>query len=82
MGNIKDKCAIVGVGETEFSKDSGRSETMLACEAITKAVEDAGLSLKDIDVLLEIIHTDELCLTFNNCFIWLTSPTSLFFAAV
>lgn len=49
MGTLKDECAIVGIGHTEFSKDSGRSELTLACEAIKAAVEDAGLQLKDVD---------------------------------
>jgi acetyl-CoA acetyltransferase len=48
---IKDKCAIVGIGETEFTKAGmiQRSEFQLACEAILAAVADAGLSIKDID---------------------------------
>ncbi len=50
---IKDKVAIVGIGETEFSKDSGRSELQLSCEAIKAAVEDAGLQMKDIDGIVK-----------------------------
>src|SRR5499433_17629 len=46
---LKDKTAIVGVGHTEYSKDSGRSEMSLAVEAILKAVADAGLKPSDID---------------------------------
>ena len=46
---IKDRCAIVGIGETEYSRDSGRSELSLAVEASTKAIEDAGLKPEDID---------------------------------
>ncbi|MBI2910277.1 MAG: lipid-transfer protein [Chloroflexi bacterium] len=53
MNGIKDKCAIVGIGETEYSRDSGRSELSLALEAIRGAVDDAGLSLKDIDGLFK-----------------------------
>lgn len=49
MSTIKDKCAIVGIGETEYSRSSGRSELSLALEAIKKAIDDAGLSVKDID---------------------------------
>jgi acetyl-CoA acetyltransferase len=49
MTNLKDKACIVGIGHTEFSKNSGRSETALACEAITKAAEDAGISRKEVD---------------------------------
>ena len=43
------KAAIVGIGATEFSKDSGRSELSLACEAVAAAIEDAGLEPSDID---------------------------------
>jgi acetyl-CoA acetyltransferase len=41
--------AIAGIGATEFSKDSGRSELRLACEAVEAAVADAGLQLSDVD---------------------------------
>jgi len=46
---LKDKACIVGIGETEFSKSSGRSEMRLALEAITAACEDAGIGPKEID---------------------------------
>jgi acetyl-CoA acetyltransferase len=46
---LKDKTAIVGVGHTEYSKDSGRSEMSLAVEAIRNAIADAGLKPSDID---------------------------------
>ncbi len=49
MNNIRDKVAIVGIGETEFSWNSGRSEIQLACEAIKAACDDAGISPSDID---------------------------------
>ena len=35
--------AIAGIGATEFSKDSGRSELRLAAEAVQTALADAGL---------------------------------------
>lgn len=59
---IKDNVAIVGMGATEFSKDSGRSELQMACEAIIEAVEDAGLKMEDIDGLVKfsIDYTDEM----------------------
>ena len=41
--------AIVGTGQTEFSKDSGRSELQIACEAIRAALDDAGLAPSDVD---------------------------------
>jgi acetyl-CoA acetyltransferase len=43
------KAAIAGIGATEFSKDSGRSELQLACEATIDALNDAGLEPKDVD---------------------------------
>jgi len=46
---MKKGVAIVGIGATEFSKDSGRSEMQLACEAAHAAVQDSGLSGSDID---------------------------------
>jgi acetyl-CoA acetyltransferase len=45
----RDKCAVAGVGQTEFSRDSGRSVLSLATEASLKAVADAGLTVGDID---------------------------------
>ena len=41
---LQDATAIVGIGQTEFSKAAGRSETQLAAEAILAALEDAGLA--------------------------------------
>ena len=45
------KAAIVGIGQTEFSKHAGRSELQLACESISAALADAGLSPVDVDGL-------------------------------
>ncbi len=44
--------AIAGVGATEFSKNSGRSELRLAAEAVGAALEDAGLRPADVDGLV------------------------------
>jgi acetyl-CoA acetyltransferase len=46
---LRDRAAIVGIGETEFSKNSGRSELRLALEAVTAALTDAGLEPRDVD---------------------------------
>jgi len=43
------RAAIAGIGATEFSKESGRSELQLACEATLDALGDAGLEPKDVD---------------------------------
>src|SRR5271169_5739034 len=49
---LRDATAIVGVGQTEFSKAAGRSETQLAAEAILAALADAGLTTADVDGLV------------------------------
>ena len=43
--------AIVGIGATEFSKDSGRSELQLALEACVAALDDAGVDPKQVNGL-------------------------------
>lgn len=49
---FKDQTAIAGIGATEFSKESGRSELQLSCEAVLDALEDCGLSTSDVDGLV------------------------------
>jgi len=44
--------AIAGIGATEFSKDSGRSELRLAAEAVRAALDDAGLTPADVTGLV------------------------------
>ncbi|RMI29235.1 lipid-transfer protein [Nocardia stercoris] len=51
MTGISGQAAIVGIGATDFSKDSGRSELRLAAEAVTAAIADAGLTPADVDGL-------------------------------
>src|SRR5882757_4657609 len=51
MGDLSGKAAIVGIGATDFSKNSGRSELRLAAEAVRAALDDAGLSPSDVDGL-------------------------------
>src|SRR5207248_1096953 len=49
---VRDRVAIVGVGETEYRPWGGitdRSEFQLACEAILAASADAGLSPHELD---------------------------------
>ena len=41
---LSAKAAIVGIGATDFSKNSGRSELRLAAEAVLDALDDAGLT--------------------------------------
>ncbi|MEP7737783.1 lipid-transfer protein [Nocardioides sp. 31GB23] len=49
--SLSGRAAIAGIGATEFSKESGRSELQLAVEAVRAAVEDAGLTMADVDGL-------------------------------
>ncbi|MEU3402639.1 lipid-transfer protein [Streptomyces sp. NPDC006670] len=47
--DLGGRAAIAGIGATEFSKDSGRSELKLAVEAVHAALDDAGLTPGDVD---------------------------------
>lgn len=55
MGTLKNKAAIVGIGETKYSKDSGVSELALQLEGAMRAIEDAGLRPEDIDGLIPLL---------------------------
>jgi acetyl-CoA acetyltransferase len=50
--SISGRAVIAGIGATDFSKNSGRSELRLAAEAVTDALNDAGLSPQDVDGLV------------------------------
>ncbi|HSE54214.1 MAG TPA: lipid-transfer protein [Nocardioidaceae bacterium] len=52
MSGIDGSAAIVGIGATEFSKESGRSELQLSAEATRAALADAGLTAADVDGLV------------------------------
>ncbi|HEY0915326.1 MAG TPA: lipid-transfer protein [Solimonas sp.] len=58
------EAAIAGIGATEFSKDSGRSELQLAAECAKAACDDAGISPHDIDgmITFTIDNSDEMML--------------------
>jgi acetyl-CoA acetyltransferase len=45
----RDRCAIAGIGATDFSRDSGRTELTLAAQASLAALADAGLTAADVD---------------------------------
>lgn len=59
----RDRCAISGVGTTDFSRNSGRSTLTLASQAAAAAIADAGLAPEDIDGIVrcemdETLHAD------------------------
>ena len=62
MNSLHNKAAIAGIGCTEFSKASGRSELSLSSEAVVAAVNDAGLAPSEIDGLVSytLDPTDEI----------------------
>ena len=51
---IRDKTAIVGIGTTEYVRNIGRSELETSLEAIRDALDDAGLTAKDVDAIFKI----------------------------
>ncbi len=46
---LRDRAVVSGIGETAYVRGSGKSALALQLEASLKAIEDAGLSPKDID---------------------------------
>ena len=49
---LSGAAAIVGIGATEFSRQAGRTELQLACESITAALADCGLTAADVNGLV------------------------------
>ena len=62
MSRTSDQACIVGIGQTEFSKASGRSEQQLAAEAVLMACRDAGIDPKTIDGMIsfDLDNSDEV----------------------
>ena len=53
MKTLRDRYCIVGVGETEYSRGSGRTTRALAVEAVRRAILDAGLTARDVDGMMD-----------------------------
>jgi acetyl-CoA acetyltransferase len=53
--SLRDRAAVTGVGETAYTRGSGRSGLALSLEASLAAVADAGLSPRDIDGVIPMI---------------------------
>ncbi|MET1082534.1 MAG: lipid-transfer protein [Burkholderiales bacterium] len=51
--------AIVGVGETAYMKESGRSVLSLALEACSKALQDSGLDAGDVDGVVSFSYQND-----------------------
>jgi acetyl-CoA acetyltransferase len=55
LRDLSDRACIVGVGQTDYSKASGRSVQTLALQAARAAIADAGLKPADIDAILPYV---------------------------
>ncbi len=58
MAGLKDKYCIVGVGETGYTRHSGRSTRSMGAEAVRRAVTDAGLHPDDVNGMLSYHAND------------------------
>ena len=67
---IRDKAAVVGIGQTRFSKGLGLTEYEMAVEAIFNACDDAGISPRAIDAIvrydMEQIDEEQLLSVLGN----------------
>jgi acetyl-CoA acetyltransferase len=65
----RDRCAIAGIGATDFSRSSGRSDLTLATQASLAAIEDAGLKPSDIDGIvrcdMDLVRSNDLVHTLG-----------------
>jgi len=56
--HLRGKYAIVGVGETEYMRGSGRTTRALGTEAVRNAIADAGLIMGDVDGMMSYSGND------------------------
>src|SRR5947209_14852815 len=61
---LRDKYAIVGVGETSYTRGSGKTTRALGTWAVKNAMLDAGLTSADIDGMLSYQSGDSTSATF------------------
>ncbi|MDP2661542.1 MAG: hypothetical protein Q8R28_12515 [Dehalococcoidia bacterium] len=69
MESLSRKLAIVGVGDTECGRATGKSCLRLAAESAKNAIEDAGLTKEDIDGVLTSTPISEPHHMFSHFFI-------------
>ncbi|WP_289298743.1 hypothetical protein [uncultured Reyranella sp.] len=66
--SMREKAAITGIGETAYSRSSGRSVVSLQLEASLRAIEDAGLRPSDIDGVIpygSVVVAEEFVTNFG-----------------
>ena len=56
--HLRGKYAIVGVGETAYTRGSGLTTRAMGTEAVRNAVLDAGLTMDDIDGMMSYSGND------------------------
>ena len=61
---LRDKYAIVGIGETTYTRGSGKTTRALGTWALRNAIADAGLKATDIDGMLSYSGNDSTSATF------------------
>src|ERR1700692_1124173 len=61
---LRDKYAIVGIGETTYTRGSGMTTRALGTWAVRNAILDAGLQAGDIDGMLDYSGGDSTSATF------------------
>lgn len=59
----QDRCSIVGIGASDYSKGSGRTALSLAAQASLAALQDAGVDVTDVDGIVRnyddvVLHND------------------------
>jgi acetyl-CoA acetyltransferase len=66
---MRGRAAIVGIGHTEYSRESGRSEWQLAVEAVKAALDDAGIDAGEVDGLIRFaadgVNQAQIARSFN-----------------
>src|SRR5256885_15913461 len=61
---LRDKYAVVGVGETTYTRGSNKTTRALGTWAVRNAILDAGLKPSDIDGMLDYSGGDSTSATF------------------
>ena len=54
LDDVSQAVAIVGIGDADYSKASGRTTHEIAAQATERALADAGLTAQDIDGLMYV----------------------------
>jgi len=57
MTSFKNRAAVVGIGLSPFTENCGKTELRTTCETIKTALEDAGLTPRDVDGMIK--QTDD-----------------------